>query len=186
MARVSLGPMRTVLEARTAPIRRKYPLVSRSVPVATVATTSVPTAGFIPFAVKVTCSPLTVAVKLLAPATVPSVQLPTVAIPSASVVTVAPVTSPPPEETAKLTTAPDTAVPSRAFTSTAGATATADPTAAVWLSPLNFVTIAGTNGSAGTSGSETFSSFEHPRPANRAPRTRNRRAPDQVDSDVNM
>ena len=52
--------------------------------------------------------PALVAVRVLAPAVVPSVQLPTVAMPAALVVAEAPVTEPPPEATAKVTVTPAT------------------------------------------------------------------------------
>ncbi len=87
-----------------------------------------------PVAVKVTGDPLRparVAVSVLAPAVVPSLQLPTVAIPEALVVALAPVTEPPPEATAKVTTTPETGLPPASMTLTLGSTATVLPATAV-------------------------------------------------------
>ena len=67
-----------------------------------------------PEAVKVTGEPLRLtllAVRVLAPTVVPSVQLPTVAMPEASVVAGEPVTEPPPEATVKVTLTPGTGLP---------------------------------------------------------------------------
>jgi len=70
------------------------------------------------------------AVSVFAPTVVDSVHDPTVATPLASVVAGLPVTLPSPEA-AKLTLTPDTGFPYASVTVTAGATATAVPTAAV-------------------------------------------------------
>ena len=62
-----------------------------------------------PVALKVTGEPVRlalVAVRVLGPAWVPSVQPPTVAMPAALVVAVGPLTEPPPEATAKVTLTP--------------------------------------------------------------------------------
>ena len=74
-------------------------------------TTYLVAAPAVPVAVKVSGEPVRpglVAVSVLAPAVVPSVQLPTVAMPDALVVADAPVTEPPPEATAKVTATPAT------------------------------------------------------------------------------
>ena len=93
-----------------------------------------------PVAVKVTGEPVSpglVAVRVLAPAVVPSVQLPTVAMPEALVVAAAPVTEPPPEATAKVTATPETGLLLASVTSTLGAVATAVPAVAVWPLPAD-------------------------------------------------
>ena len=72
------------------------------------------TSPAVPVALKVTGEPLRpalVAVRLLAPALVPSVQLPTVAMPLALVMAVRPVAEPPPLATAKVTLTPETGLP---------------------------------------------------------------------------
>ena len=74
-----------------------------------------------------------VAISVLAPGTLPSVQLPTVATPLDPVVTVPPVRLPPPEVTANVTVAPATTAPLEFFTSTLGNVVTAAPAVPVWL-----------------------------------------------------
>src|SRR5882762_4014242 len=91
----------------------------------------------VPVAVNVTglpFNPVDVAVRVLAPAVLPSVQLPTVAMPLALVVGVAPVTLPPPSAGANVTATPATGLPNWSFTITAGGV-TAVFTVAVCLSP---------------------------------------------------
>ena len=91
-----------------------------------------------PVAVKVTGEPVRpahVAVRVLAPATVPSFQLPTVAMPEASDTADAPVTEPPPEATANVTVTPATGSFLTSLTMTLGAMLTAAPRLAVWPSP---------------------------------------------------
>src|SRR5437773_1120167 len=56
-------------------------------------------------------NPVDVAVRVLAPAALPSVQLPTVAMPLALVVGVAPVTPPPPSAGTNVTATPATGLP---------------------------------------------------------------------------
>ncbi|MBK6422321.1 MAG: hypothetical protein IPF77_08915 [Gemmatimonadetes bacterium] len=85
----------------------------------------------------------TVAVRVLAPTCVPSVQLPTAATPLASVVSTAPVSAPPPEATANVTWIPGTPRPFLSRTWTEGATATAVATGACWLLPDSAVTLVG-------------------------------------------
>ena len=79
--------------------------------------------------------PDTVAVSVLAPTAVPRTQDPAVATPAAFVVADAPDTLPIPPATAKVTGTPDTTLPAESRTVTDGATATAVPTVALWLSP---------------------------------------------------
>ena len=79
--------------------------------------------------------PVLVAVKVLAPALAPRVQLPTVAMPEALVVAERPVAEPPPEATAKVTLTPATGLPLASVTRTLGAMPTAAPTVADWLLP---------------------------------------------------
>ena len=86
-----------------------------------------------PVAVKVTGEPLRlplVAVKVLAPAVAPSVQLPTVAMPAALVVAGEPVTEPPPEATVKVTLTPGTGLLLVSVTMTLGGVLTAVPAVA--------------------------------------------------------
>jgi len=92
----------------------------------------------VPVAVKVTGLPESVpdvAVSVLLPAVVPSVQLPTVAIPLASLIWVAPVTLPLPGPGAKVTDTPETGLPNASVTSTDGAIKTALPAGAVCPPP---------------------------------------------------
>jgi hypothetical protein len=84
----------------------------------------------LPVALNVVVSAPAVAVRVLEPTTVPSVQLPTVAKPLASVVCVPPVTLPPPDATAKVTLTPDFGLPFASVMRTLGAVATADPAVA--------------------------------------------------------
>jgi hypothetical protein len=87
-----------------------------------------------PVAVKVTGDPVRpahVAVTVLAPAVVPSVQAPHEAIPEVFVVADAVVIEPPPAVTAKVTTTPGQLLPLASRTRTLGAVATAVPTVAV-------------------------------------------------------
>jgi hypothetical protein len=93
----------------------------------------------LPVAVKVTevlVRPLTLAVRVFAPATVPRVQLPTVAIPLALVICDAPEMLPPPVTTAKVTATPATGLLKESLTRTLGASGTAVPTVTPWLFPL--------------------------------------------------
>ena len=96
-----------------------------------------------PVAENVLVRPLQVAVSVLAPAVVPSVQLPTVAMPEALVVAEAPVTEPPPAVAAKVTVTPGQTLLRESLTITLGAVATAVPTVAVWLLPAFTVIDAG-------------------------------------------
>src|SRR5439155_7587115 len=80
-------------------------------------------------------TPVDVAVRVLVPAALPSVQLPTLAIPLAFVVWAAPVMPPCPDAIAKVTAAPPTGLPNWSFTITAGGVATAVFTVAVCWSP---------------------------------------------------
>src|SRR5438477_583530 len=92
----------------------------------------------VPVAVKVTGLPWSVAdvaVKVLGPAALPSVQLVTAATPLALVVCEAPVMLPPPVPGAKVTATPATGLPNASRTITAGGTGTAVPTVAAWWSP---------------------------------------------------
>src|SRR5438876_895129 len=92
----------------------------------------------VPVAVKVTGLPFTpvdVAVRVLIPAALPSVQLPTAAIPLASVVWPGPVMVPFPAATANVTATPATGLPLASLTMTAGGIGTALPAATVWLFP---------------------------------------------------
>ena len=92
----------------------------------------------VPVAVNVTglpVSPLAVAVSVLVPAVVPSVQLPTLAMPLALVVWLAPVMLPLPGATANVTVTPPTGLPPPSFTITDGWIGTVPPTGAVCLSP---------------------------------------------------
>ncbi len=92
----------------------------------------------LPVALKVTGEPLRpvlVAVRVLAPAVVPKVQLPTVAMPLALVVAEALVSEPPPLATAKVTFTPDTGLLLASLTMTLGAVATAVPATAVCALP---------------------------------------------------
>ena len=80
---------------------------------------------------KVTGDPVSaalVAVAVLVPTLVPSVQPPTVAIPCALVFCVTPVMLPPPLVTANVTSTPATGFPAASFTMTAGFVATTAPT----------------------------------------------------------
>src|SRR5436309_1230876 len=91
----------------------------------------------VPVAVNVTGLPLipepaAVAVSVLGPAVVDSVQLPTVAIPPASVVWLPSAMLPFPGATANVTATPATALPLASRTITDGREATAVPTAADW------------------------------------------------------
>src|SRR5574341_1387885 len=90
-------------------------------------------------AVKVTglpASPLDVAVRVFAPATVPSVQLVTWATPPAFVVIgVVGSTAPPPEATANVTDTPATGLPNWSRAITDGGVATAVPAAVLCPSP---------------------------------------------------
>ena len=89
-------------------------------------------------AVKFTGEPLRVplvAVKVLAPALAPNVQLPTMAMPAELVVADEPVTEPPPEATAKVTLTPGTGLPCAAVTMTLGSVLTGVPAVADWLLP---------------------------------------------------
>src|SRR5690348_18447568 len=84
----------------------------------------------VPVAWNVTGLPVSepeVAVTVLGPATVPSVQLPTVAMPLALVVWVGPVMLPPPDATANVTATPGTGCPPASVTITDGAIGTAVP-----------------------------------------------------------
>ena len=75
------------------------------------------------------------AVSVLAPAVVLSVQLPTVAMPEESVVAEAPVMLPLPEATAKVTATPATGLLLASVTRTLGGMVTAVPTWTVWPLP---------------------------------------------------
>src|SRR3989449_2707997 len=88
------------------------------------------------------------AVSVLEPGLVPSVQLPTVAMPSLPVVVVGPVTPPPPVATAKVTWTPGTGMPLPSLRRTAGAKLTGYPTRPVWPSPDCATTDAGGPGVA--------------------------------------
>ena len=81
-----------------------------------------------------------VALRVLVPAAVPSVQLPTMAMPEASLVALAPVTEPPPNCTAKVTGTPATGLSLSSTTSTLGGMVTGVPTCTVWPFPA-FITI---------------------------------------------
>jgi hypothetical protein len=100
---------------------------------------SLDAASATPVAVKVTgepVRPVAVAVTVLAPAVVPSVQAGPVAMPELSVVTVVPEPSEPdPVDTANVTDTPLTALPCASVTFTDGAVDTAVPTVALWLFP---------------------------------------------------
>ena len=88
----------------------------------------------IPVAVKVIGAPLrptAIAISVLVPAAVPSVQLPTEARPSTPVTSVSPVMLPTPDVTAKMTVTPETGWPLPSVTITVGAVATIAPTTAV-------------------------------------------------------
>src|SRR5947207_11012195 len=75
-----------------------------------------------------TLSPLTVAVRVLGPASGPSTQPPTVAMPLALVtMTAAPLTLPPPDATANVTLAPPAILPKESLTMTAGGVSTDVP-----------------------------------------------------------
>lgn len=96
----------------------------------------------VPVAVKVTGEPDSapeVAVSVLDPAVVPSVQAGDVAMPELSVVTVAgdpgDAKDPPPDATANVTDSPCTGLPAESVTNTEGAVATADPAVADCPSP---------------------------------------------------
>jgi hypothetical protein len=87
-----------------------------------------------PVAVKVIglpVRPALEALRVLAPAVGPRVQLPTVAMPFALVVAAPPVTEPPPLATANATATPLLTFPNASETVTLGATATAVPTVAL-------------------------------------------------------
>src|SRR5438046_6482854 len=97
-----------------------------------------PAAPAVPVAVLVDglpVSPLAVAVSLLVPAVVPSVQLPTLAMPLALVVWLAPVMVPLPGATANVTVTPAIGLPPASFTMTDGWIGTVPPTGTVWLLP---------------------------------------------------
>jgi len=98
-----------------------------------------------PVAVKVELEPMptAVALRVLAPALVPRVQLPTVAIPELFVVATAPVTEPPPPVTEKVTSRPLTGLLLASVTSTRGAVVTAVPTVADWPVPALAVILLG-------------------------------------------
>src|SRR5437016_438659 len=101
-------------------------------------TAMLPALPAVPVAVKVTglpVRPADVAVSVLAPAVVASVQLPTAAIPVASVVWLGPVMVPFPGATANVTATPATGLPLASLTMTAGGIGTALPAATVWLFP---------------------------------------------------
>ena len=86
--------------------------------------------------------PVTVAVRVLLPASVPRVQLPTAAKPLLSVATlVAPVTLPPPVATAKLTMTPETGLLYESLTTTVGAVVTAVPAVADCALPVLTATL---------------------------------------------
>ena len=92
----------------------------------------------VPVAVNVTGLPESVpdvAVSVLDPAVVESVQLPTAAIPLASVVCVAPVTLPLAGPGANVTDTPEAGLPNASVTITDGGTRTAVPAGAVWPLP---------------------------------------------------
>ncbi len=80
--------------------------------------------------------PVEVAVRVLAPATVPRVHAGEVAMPEPLVVT-APddASEPPPDATANVTATPDTRLPTESVTSTEGAFETALPAVPLWLLP---------------------------------------------------
>ena len=87
----------------------------------------------VPVAVNVTGEPDSVplvAVIVLEPTVVPSVQLPTAAMPLAFVVADKSVPEPPPVATANVTETPETAFPFTSLTMTLGAVPTADPAVA--------------------------------------------------------
>jgi hypothetical protein len=87
----------------------------------------------LPVAVKVTGEPLRLpllAVRVLAPAVAPNVQLPTAAMPAALVVAGEPVAEPPPEATVKVTPTPETGLPFASLTMTLGGVLTAVPAVA--------------------------------------------------------
>src|SRR5213083_3754859 len=87
-----------------------------------------------------------VAVSVLAPADVPSVQDVIVAIPLASVMTaVAGLTVPPPDATAKRTGTPAVGLSNWSRTSTAGGVATAVPTVAACVAPAWIVSCVATS-----------------------------------------
>src|SRR5689334_5760366 len=92
----------------------------------------------VPVAVKLTglpANPADVAVRVLVPAVLLSVQLPTVAMPPTSVVWLAPVIVPFPGATAKVTATPGTGLPLPSLTITDGGMGTAVPAVTVCLSP---------------------------------------------------
>jgi hypothetical protein len=99
-----------------------------------------------PVAVNVTGLPVRdpeVAVSVLVPAVVPSVQLVTAAIPLLFVVTaVVGTTVPPPDATANVTLVPATGLLKASRTRTAGGVATAVPTVALWLFPALTASVA--------------------------------------------
>ena len=87
----------------------------------------------VPVAVNVTGEPARlplVAVNVLDPTVVPSVQLPTAAMPLVFVVTDALVTEPPPDVTANVTETPETGLPFASVICTLGAVAIAEPAVA--------------------------------------------------------
>ena len=87
----------------------------------------------VPVAVNVTGEPARlplVAVIVLDPTVVPSIQLPTVAMPLAFVVVEPPVIEPPPEATAKVTLTPETTLLFASLMMTLGADPTAEPAVA--------------------------------------------------------
>lgn len=87
----------------------------------------------VPVAVKVTGEPVSdplVAVSVLVPAVVPSVQLPTVAMPSTPVVADNPVPEPPPVAMVKVTATPLTGASVASLTITLGNVVTAVPAVA--------------------------------------------------------
>ena len=88
-------------------------------------------------------TPATVADSVLPPTEGPMIHEPTPATPAAFVVAVAPVILPAPPVIAKVTVTPETGLPAESRTVTDGATVTAVPTVALWLSPAVLVTLAG-------------------------------------------
>ena len=94
-----------------------------------------PAVSATPVAWNVTLPAAAVAVRVLAPAVVPSFQEPTVATPLAFVLCERPVADPPPEATAKVTATPATGLPKVSVTSADGAVETLLSTVALWPSP---------------------------------------------------
>ena len=87
-------------------------------------------------------SPALVAMTVLLPATVPSVQLPSVAIPLAFDTALTPVIEPPPVPTEKVTGTPATGLPFASRMITLGGVATAAPAVPVVLPPLSAICVA--------------------------------------------